>query len=474
MKRYLSLLFYTLSLLLYSLFRRTSHVAHRTIFHRTSHLVQTRHALSLLLFLPSLLFAQESDDYYNPQQLQYENAVYRPTVKTVQLHRESSPTSEAVLRLQDDPESLLLSFDLLEEHAEILSYTIIHCKADWSGPSDLDPFDYIDGFNQDDIMHYEFSNRTKQDYVYYEQFIPGPRMRLTKSGNYLIKVFANGDLDEVILTRRFIVYENRVDINVDVLAVNALQLMNTHQRLNFAINYAGLGANRLLLASDFTVNVLQNGRWDNAIENLQPTTWQNNRLLFNSVQRQVFEAGNEFRYFDFRSLRQRSERVRGIEEVDDTNHLYVSLDKVRSKRGRSFRVGRRDLNGKFQIGIFDGLLSARDEDYAQVHFELEMEKPISFGNIYVFGALTDWQLKPEFQLHYNRQKKSYQTSAYLKQGYYDYMYVIKEDGNDKLITNIVEGNFFATENDYYLLVYYHPFDSRYARLVGIEVINTFR
>ncbi len=444
-----------------------------TVFHGTSHLTV---CTLLLLFLPIGLLAQEAseEDYYNPNVLRYDNAVYRPSVKTVQLHRESSPTSEPILKLGDDPQALLLSFDLLEEQASILHYTIIHCKPDWSGPSNLDPFDYIDGFTEDEVMHYEYSNRTYQDYVYYEQVIPGPRMRLTKSGNYLLKVFANGDQNEVILTRRFVVYENLVDIRADILSVNALQWLNTHQRLDFEINYAGLGSRRLLLGNDFTVTILQNGRWDNAIQNLQATTWLNNRLIFRSVEKQVFEAGNEFRYVDFRDLRKRSERVRDIQEKEDGQHLFVSLDRVRNRRGRSFRVGRRDLNGKFQIGIFDGLLSAKDEDYAHVYFELEMEAPISHGNMYVFGGLTDWQLKPEFQMHYNPQKKSYQTSAYLKQGYYDYLYVIKADGEEQLITEVVEGNFFATENNYYLLVYYHPFESRYARLVGLEVISTFR
>ena len=66
---------------------------------------------------------------------------------------------------------------------------------------------------------------------------------------------------------------------------------------------------------------------------------------------------------------------------------------------------------------------------------------------------------------WNEGAKQYEASVYLKQGYYNYMY-LQENGNSP------DGNFFETENEYIILVYHRPQGGRYDRLVGYRVMET--
>ncbi|MBQ8276905.1 MAG: DUF5103 domain-containing protein, partial [Bacteroidaceae bacterium] len=60
---------------------------------------------------------------------------------------------------------------------------------------------------------------------------------------------------------------------------------------------------------------------------------------------------------------------------------------------------------------------------------------------------------------------AYEISLLLKQGYYSYQYLAGPHGRRTGMTS-AEGNFWQTENEYTILVYYRPAGSRYDRLVG--------
>lgn len=413
-------------------------------------------------------------NYYVPDLLQYHDAVYNHEVKTVIFAPQNRPLAAPVITL-NGKEQLELVFDVLGANAQNYSYTIEQCTWNWQ-PSVLDPFDYIDGFTRDDITNYRYAFNTYQSYVQYRLLFPNSSMRPTKSGNYLLKVYANDNPDDLLLTRRFMVSENQLTVMPVLLTSGITQYFNTHQRINFTVGYNGFQVNNAL--EEIKVAVLQNNRWDNAITNLQPVFIRRNELVYNYIDQTLFEAGNEFRFFDTRTLRMNTERVRNITRDSTGCHVYLAPDAPRSPEldnGRFMvRLNYVDMNGKFQIGITDWGFTNLDADYTWVHFELPMEKPIPDGNIYIFGALSDWNTLPQFQMHYNPKTKSYRGAAYLKQGLYDYQYVIKRDGGAPLTSSLLEGNFISTENDYSILVYFHAFNSRYDRLVGYSYINSRR
>jgi hypothetical protein len=74
----------------------------------------------------------------------------------------------------------------------------------------------------------------------------------------------------------------------------------------------------------------------------------------------------------------------------------------------------------------------------------------------------------------------------LKQGFYNYAYGLMPAADGKPTSrneeeprkevqpdfSLTEGNFFETENNYLILLYYHPFGARYDQVVGFVQFST--
>ncbi len=420
--------------------------------------------------IPTETDSTQQIDYFYPKNLQYKDAVYKDNIRTVLFHIKDQSLTPPIIPLGGGLQ-VELRFDELGDEANYYSYQLIMCDSDWS-PSRLDAFDYINGFTEQDIIDYRFSLNTFQSYTQYRLTIPNENMQVTKSGNYLLKVYQSGDETDLVLTRRMVVYENFITIGGRFLSPTLTAVLRTHQRLDFTVDYNGL--NIVNPMAEMDVVVLQNGRWDNALMNVKPTFMHVDQLVYNFANRDLFEGGNEFRYFDFRSMRYRSERVEELEEDKKAREkrVYLKRDFERTRGNVRFRINYLDFNGRFQIGMNDGLFNYMDSDYAFVHFTLPYDKPITNGNVYVFGGFTDWEVASRYQMQYDYEQKVYHTRIYLKQGFYNYQYVLMEDGASLPKASFFEGNYYTTENDYTILVYHRKFGARYDRIIGIKTLNS--
>ena len=66
---------------------------------------------------------------------------------------------------------------------------------------------------------------------------------------------------------------------------------------------------------------------------------------------------------------------------------------------------------------------------------------------------------------YNPATRAYEKSLLLKQGAYNYRYVLQRPGRAADAAPI-EGNFYETRNEYQIRIYHRPQGARYDRLVG--------
>jgi hypothetical protein len=66
---------------------------------------------------------------------------------------------------------------------------------------------------------------------------------------------------------------------------------------------------------------------------------------------------------------------------------------------------------------------------------------------------------------YNEETAQYEAIVKLKQGYYSYQYLmVDENGKTSFVPT--EGNFYQTQNQYQVLVYYRSRTDRSDRLIG--------
>tara|TARA_B110000263_G_scaffold231939_1_gene227598 strand:- start:542 stop:1861 length:1320 start_codon:yes stop_codon:yes gene_type:complete len=386
----------------------------------------------------------------------YKNETFNRQIKTVLCHNTIDELSLPIINL-NSAEQLLISFDDLDTDIKDYYFTIIHCKSDWTA-SDLMQSEYIDGFTDEPITNYEFSFNTLQKYSHYSFNFPTEELKPLLSGNYVFKIYEQGG--ETIAFKRFMVLETMLTIKAEVRRATLVDDRKTKHEIDFIIKHPNITIADPF--SDIKVTIKQNNRGDNAITDLKPLFVKNNELIYDYQEDNTFWGNNEFRHFDIKSLRYQSERIKEIIFDSTYHHVYLFNDRKRPFDRYSIEP---DINGKFLIKSQEGWKSSIEADYAFVHFTLPVDH-ISYGELYVIGEFTNWQLEAANKLKYNAEKMQYEASIYLKQGYYNYHYALKDTTTNRVDVSFIEGTHYQTRNDYYIYVYYRAVGDRYDRFVG--------
>ncbi|PTM02710.1 MAG: hypothetical protein DA405_12445 [Bacteroidetes bacterium] len=421
-------------------------------------------SLSLLLGASTLAFSQnQSPAYFTGGPLVYDDHVYQEGILSVRFAPAGNDLAMPIIALNSG-QQLELSFDDLYEEFSDMSYTIYHCNADWT-PSDLMRNDYSSNLADEYIQNFEYSLNTFIPYTNYKLSIPNQKVRLTKSGNYLLVIYRNNDKSQLVLSRRFMVYEEIVKVGALVKRATRVEKMQTHQEVDFEINHSNYAIPNPF--TDLKVILMQNQRWDNSIDNLKPQFLQNAKLIYQYDDENTFAGGSEFRFFDLKNLFSLSMNVRKITQ-DSLFTAYLNPDITRGIENYSFI---NDINGQLRVRRLDAPNSDSEADYALVDFYLDYPQEIS-SKVYVFGELSDWKMLPQFELFYDNTRKAYRTQLLLKQGFYNYAYAIDDYTKSGSDLGFFEGNHWQTSNQYQILVYHREIGSRYDRLVGFAEISS--
>jgi hypothetical protein len=299
-------------------------------------------------------------------------------------------------------------------------------------------------------------------YIHYETTFPNRNIRFKLSGNYILKVYVNNPSDEnVIFTRRFFVVEPLTQINVSIpYYPKVMEYTRKKQQIDLNLQTSDLF--NAEPQQRVHVNIMQNGRWDNAHIGLQPTGITIHALDFNYQYGIVFDGGNEYRNFNMESYWYRSMYIREI--INEADGYSVILH---TTAGRAERVYETllDLNGWRVVAARQEQNPSIEGEYAWVYFSLKSPK-INNADVYILGQLNDWQLDEKSRMQYDNRSGLYQGRLYLKQGYYDYAYVLVPEGKTKGDITFFEGDHWQTANEYAVFVYYRERVPEYDRLVG--------
>lgn len=424
-----------------------------------------RSILVLTTFIFCLFSSFGQNDFYQSDYLRYTNWVYVDNIKTVECYRSGWQGTFPQINLNSG-ESITLEFDDLDLEQKDYYYTFIHCDSDWS-PSDLDLFDYLEGNTDPYIFDVNFSRRSLNRYIHYSVNFPNNEVKLTKSGNYLVKIYENGEPDHPVITWRFIISENGVGLKTNIKQATLAEYRYTHQEVDFSIVETSTPITNAY--QDLKVVLMQNQRWDNIIADLKPQFVKGSEFTYNYDRENVFPGFNEFRFFDTRSINFKPEGTDKIILNNDTNTII--LTPVTTRAHLNYKV-LPDINGHFFIHTDDrGDVGSIDADYNWVYFTLVEDEPPLNGDYYIFGALTNWQILPEFKMNYIIDKKIYLNKVLLKQGYYNYAYIYVPFGESKGDLSRVEGTHSETTNEYQIIVYYRTSVDRYDRVLKVETIN---
>jgi len=360
-------------------------------------------------------------------------------------------------------EQLQLTFDALNGEEEDYYYTITHHDFDWS-PSDLSKSEYLDGFDEVRIQNYENSLNTLQIFSHYNLIIPNRDTRqIKKSGNYMLSILNKNN--ELIFTRKFLVIESIATVAVEIKRSRDLKVINEMQAVQFKIN----SPNLLLINPKQTVKtvVLQNNNLKTAITDLIPQYTIGSELIYKYDKEASFGGGNEFLSFDNKDERAATNGVRSIELSDVyENFLYTNIP--RYDRPYTYNP---DINGKFVVRNVDARNQDIEAEYVRMHFNLQYYDDLGDKELHLYGNFNNWTIDGSTYMKYDSNSDSYRNTRLFKQGYYDYKYVVvNRDGS--INEGAVGGDFWETENDYTVIVYFRELGGRYDRIIGTGYANS--
>ena len=393
-------------------------------------------------------------------------AIYKDNIRSVRLHSYGDQQALPIYKIKS-ADRLELHFDDMDANVKSYYYTYQLCDYNWQ-PVRLSPFDYLKGFTQQRITNYRFSSIAFTRYPHYQVILPEANSLPTRSGNYLLKVFLDGDTTKLAFTRALLVLDAKASVMAQFVQPFTPQYFKSHQRIKFTVNLEGLNA--FSANQQVKVVVMQNNRWDNGQGNVLPTFVRGNSLEYNTENHFVFEGGKEWRWLDLRSFRLQSERVERADYSKSATTIYVKPDIDRSAQRYVYYL---DLNGMYQVATYETINPYWQGDYATVQFNYvtPTQAPYPDKDLYLFGQLTDYKLNDSTKMQFNDQKGIYEGRQYLKQGYYSYGYMLV-DKNDPTKRSAPEGNNWETQNTYTILVYYKSFTDQSDQLIGIGQLNT--
>lgn len=431
---------------------------------------ETMNRKNLYLLLVPFLILKLANTQAAKVPLEYKNKVYEEAIQTVILQQTNSEERIPIVKLSSPMGALTLRFDDLRSENDFYQYKFIHCSANWE-PSDIHYFNYINGNQFGNIESFSFSQNTYINYIHYSLTFPTQEMLPKVSGNYLLVVFRNYDENDIILTQRFLVLDEIFTIDAKVERSSDVENRLKKQQINFTVSFDNYEIPNPMI--DVNAVILQNTNWTTAIYGLKPRFVNAGKLDYNYTSENNFWGGNEFRYFDIRSMRTMSPSV-SRKFFDEYNRPVAQLFKEKTRIATPY-LQYIDYNGKVVLDNKDA--GTRDpnisSDYVKVEFYYinpsgKLDEPI-----YIFGELTNWEMKDDFKMVYDEVRNLYYCEAMLKQGYYSYWFVTPSKENNKSINlSLTENNFYQTENDYNILIYHKNQFLRYDELIGYSRLSS--
>ncbi|WP_288307516.1 DUF5103 domain-containing protein [uncultured Muribaculum sp.] len=385
--------------------------------------------------------------------------------RTIQAHVDGNDQLPPIISFKSN-DRIVISFDELAEEHSNLQYSLIHCNAEWK-PDNLVESEFLDGFNYAEVGDFQYSRSTTVHYVNYRIILPNENMMPLVSGNYLLYVYRDDNPETKLLQVRFQVSEQAVGIYGNVETSTDIDHRARHQQLNIEVD-GGDDLSLDDLSNRLIVVVQQNARNDNSTTITHPQFITGKRAHYSHLRPLIFPAGNEYRRFETVSTLYPGMNIEQIDFANGIYHMKVHTDSVRATSGYSYDITQK---GRFRIREYNSADADTEADYVMTHFELKlpggMQAPLP---IYIDGDLGNRVIGPETQMRYQPSEGVYRTAILLKQGSYNYQYIMPDLKSSA--TAGIEGDFYQTDNEYTVSVYYRQPGKRYDRLLGTAILKS--
>jgi hypothetical protein len=279
----------------------------------------------------------------------------------------------------------------------------------------------------------------------------------------MIKVY--DESEELMFSRKFMVNEGGANVGVSIKISRDVKFLNENQTVDITINSSSIQFNNPL--ERVKTVIVQNNNLNSAIKNIKPKYTMGQDLIYRYNKETTFGGGNEYHYFENKDIRTANSGVNFVDLHDLYNtYLYTNVP----QRNAPYTYNP-DINGNFVVNNIDATDPNIEADYAWVHFSLKLDQLPPNKSVHVYGNFNNYAVNESTKMLYNYEKGIYEVPMLLKQGFYNYKFVTLND-NGYVDENDISGNYYQTENDYKVIVYYRDLGGRYDKIIGIGEANS--
>tara|TARA_B100001057_G_scaffold47621_1_gene42420 strand:- start:225 stop:1415 length:1191 start_codon:yes stop_codon:yes gene_type:complete len=367
-------------------------------------------------------------------------------IKSIQL-LDSKNNNERIIFSSD--EKITVVFDELNNKSRSFYYEIEHFNFNWE-LSKIRKSEYLDGFDNIRITNYYKSYNTLQPYIHYQFQIQNKNLQLKKSGNY--KVTVTDREGRHVFSRKFIIIKNSLNGTIEISKMRDINFQNSHQKLkvNIPCNNCNFNSNtfqyKLIVFRNYNLN-------DFRLIN-RPTFKLSNSFVYDNIN---FTGGVEYLNFDNSNIL--STNI----EVSKTYSRNNYITELRIDKAPEIYVYEPDINGTYVIKNNNKNWFTESE-YSKVIFSLKAQN-INDYPLYIVGSFNNYEKNENSRL--KKLNDKYQIELYLKQGFYNYKYLMKKNN-----VNYDMNSFWQTENIYTAILYEKKPEDNYFKIKAIATNNS--
>lgn len=375
------------------------------------------------------------------------------TIKSIELYREGRRGGLPAIRLGSG-QQLVLKFDEIGMRHQTFTVRITHHNSDWSR-SNLIPNFYIRGYENDQIVGHRPSNVQNPAYNNYQYKFPNENMRLLVSGNYMIQVHSF-ETNELLFSMPFLIHEDAGSISAEIEEFYAMEQRNPLRHQVFTkyqypdfVNMPQVDLDVFYVQNHFLGRARFADQDDMSEVGIYRTYISRNN---------AFAGRYEFRNLNINRMDRPDRYIVEFrpETIPPRVVMFrdvVNLDvRPRGMSSNRFGTPRHDLDAR----------------YADVRFELQAppNEIQDHQDVYVVGPFNNWAVTDRNQMHYDTRTGSYHGNAIVKEGIYDYKYVVVT-GN--VIDDLrLDASFADSRQNYTSLIYYRDQQEQIDRLLKIH------
>lgn len=409
--------------------------------------------LIYLLFLSSQIAAFASDTG---------TQIFDPRFRTLKVVSPYDFYAPPVLRLGSN-DALTITIDEMGDDRSYLRWRWVRCEADWSA-SRLVESQWIDGFNEAEIDDYAYSNGTFIHFVNHRIDLPAEGMTPFLPGNYLLQIYPESEPDRIVAQARIYIEEPLVDVQAKADSYTDRGINTLWQKVDVSLDRGRLeGADPY---NDIKIVVEQNSSPLGSVTITHPRRVEQQAVVYEHIPQLIFPALAEYRRFETVRADYPGLNVDSVRFGGSNYHAWLKVDVP--LRDREYQYDQTQ-NGRFMVREYNATDSDLGADYVTVMFNLELPFDPE-REVYLDGEFTSSLLDPRFRMSYNSDTGTYQAAVPLKQGSYNYRYLVVDRSGNQIDAAFVDGNHPQTRNEYFVKAYLHDRWLNTDRLLGHTLV----